>query len=89
MLCSAAGAGAPTYRGVAQFHPEENLSVPLSPVDVGREELHGRCEISAAFTPPSNGKLFQLKPQSLHQRSSQPPKYPLCLPADEENTSGR
>lgn len=72
-VCRQPDGGGPTYRGVAQFHPEVNLSVPLSPVDVGREELHGHCVIYTVFMPLGNGKLFKLKPQSPHQSSSQPP----------------
>lgn len=77
----------PSYRGITQFHPEVNLSVPLSPVDVGREELHGHCVISTDFMPLS--KLFKLKVQSPHQRSYQPRNICSIFRQMEENTSGR
>lgn len=83
------GGGGPSYRGIAQVHPEVNLSVPLSPVDVGREELHGHCVMSTAFVPLSNGELFKLKPKSPHQRRHQPPNICSSFRQMEESTSGR
>lgn len=40
-----------SYLSIAQFHTEVNLSVPLGPVDVRREELHSHCVFPGVYVP--------------------------------------
>lgn len=72
--------GGPSYLDIAQFHPKVNLSVPLCPIHMGREELHGHGVNSAVFATQTNVRRFKLKTGKYHL-TGPPTEYQQDLPA--------